>query len=86
MKSNAAKLYFVHLGDTMAKIAIAGASGFVGSRLIQKLLDETEHEIVALSRSEKKSISPDRLKWRKCDIFSLLDIDCLLYTSDAADD
>ncbi|MEE6249950.1 MAG: NAD(P)H-binding protein, partial [Bdellovibrionota bacterium] len=59
----------------MAKIAIAGASGFVGSRLIQKLLDETEHEIVALSRSEKKSKSPDRLKWRKCDIFSLLDIE-----------
>lgn len=59
----------------MTKIAIAGASGFVGSRLIQKLLDETEHEIVALSRSEKKSKSPDRLKWRKCDIFSLLDIE-----------
>ncbi|MEC9282522.1 MAG: NAD(P)H-binding protein [Bdellovibrionota bacterium] len=66
----------------MAKIAIAGASGFVGARLIQELLDETDHDIVALSRSEKTSIAPDRLKWKQCDIFSLLDIEKALEDCD----
>lgn len=32
-------------------IAIVGASGFLGSHLTRKLLDQTEHDIVAVSRS-----------------------------------
>ncbi len=39
----------------MSKILITGASGFIGKALIQKLIDETDHEIVALSRSDRTS-------------------------------
>ena len=58
----------------MTKIVIAGASGFVGKALINHLLETTEHEIIALSRSERASKNP-RIEWRQCDLFSLLDIE-----------
>lgn len=56
------------------KIAIAGASGFIGRNLIDYLLKHTEDDIVALSRSEKKSDHP-RLTWAACDCFSRLEIE-----------
>lgn len=56
------------------KIVIAGASGFVGSALITHLLENTDYDIVALSRSKKHSDNP-RVSWRECDLFSLLDIE-----------
>lgn len=57
----------------MSRLLIAGASGFIGQALIQKLLDETELSIVALSRQESAS-SNERLIWKQGDIFSLKDI------------
>lgn len=66
----------------MAKIAIAGATGFVGQYLIEDLLKHTGHQVVALSRSSKKSIAPQRLEWRQCDLFSLLDIENALVDCD----
>lgn len=57
----------------MKKILIAGASGFIGHALIERLLAHTEIEIVALSRKIKKSTHP-RLTWKQCDLFSLKDI------------
>lgn len=57
----------------MRKILIAGASGFIGRAVIQRLLEFPDIEIVALSRSPKKSHHP-RLEWRTCDLFSLKDI------------
>ena len=57
----------------MKKILIAGASGFIGHALIDKLLEENDVEIVGLSRNEKTSHHP-RLTWKKCDLFSLKDI------------
>lgn len=57
----------------MRKILIAGASGFIGHALIDKLLEENDIEIVGLSRNEKKSHHP-RLSWKMCDLFSLKDI------------
>lgn len=57
----------------MRKILIAGASGFIGHALIDKLLEEDDIEIVGLSRNEKKSHHP-RLNWKMCDLFSLKDI------------
>ncbi len=57
----------------MKKVLIAGASGFIGRALIEKLLTEEDIHIIALSRSQKKSDDP-RLKWVKCDLFSLKDI------------
>ena len=53
------------------KIVIAGASGFIGSRLIPKLLIKFPHaDITALSRTEQ-TFSDSRVKWVACDLFSL---------------
>lgn len=57
----------------MRKILIAGASGFIGRALIERLLKDPEIEIVALSRGKRESHDP-RITWRKCDLFSLKDI------------
>lgn len=57
----------------MKRVLIAGGSGFIGYELIQKLLQDPEIEIVALSRKEQSSDHP-RLTWKKCDLFSLKDI------------
>lgn len=57
----------------MKKILIAGASGFIGHALIEKLLAREDVEIVALSRMPRSSQNP-RLVWKQCDLFSLKDI------------
>jgi uncharacterized protein YbjT (DUF2867 family) len=57
----------------MRKILIAGASGFIGRALIDRLLSDPELHIVALSRGARESPDP-RLHWKKCDLFSLKDI------------
>lgn len=57
----------------MKKILIAGASGFIGCALIDRLLIDPDLEIVALSRGERESHQP-RVTWKKCDLFSLKDI------------
>ncbi len=49
-------------------IAIAGASGFVGSWLIRELVED--YTVLGLSRSEKESEHP-HLKWRQADLYSL---------------
>lgn len=51
------------------KIAIAGASGFLGQELIKSLHG---HTITALSRSKKTS-QDTSIKWQVCDLFSLKD-------------
>lgn len=57
----------------MRKILIAGASGFIGRALIERLLQHSDIEIVALSRGKQESHHP-RVIWKKCDLFSLKDI------------
>ena len=57
----------------MKKVLIAGASGFIGSALIERLLKQDDVEIVGLSRSARESSNP-RIVWKKCDLFSLKDI------------
>ena len=60
------------------KIAIAGASGFVGQSLTEALLRDG-HEVIALTRGGKTplpDLAPElaaRLTVRSCDLFSLLD-------------
>jgi uncharacterized protein YbjT (DUF2867 family) len=56
----------------MKKIAIAGASGFVGQALIKELLTDEDIHIIALTRGDKKS--SDRVTWIKCDLFSRKEI------------
>ncbi|WP_291515809.1 NAD(P)H-binding protein [Bdellovibrio sp. ArHS] len=64
------------------KIAVAGASGFVGKALIREL--QKKHEVVALSRSVKKSQNNGGVEWRSCDLFSLLDAENALKNVDVA--
>lgn len=67
----------------MKTIAVAGASGFVGARLVDTLLRETDFNIRAFSRSSKESKDP-RLTWIKADLFSVLDIEKGLNGADIA--
>ena len=55
------------------KVLVAGASGFIGRALIEKLLLNDQIEVVALSRVERVSHHP-RLVWKKCDLFSMKDL------------
>jgi len=64
------------------KIAVAGASGFVGSHLIERLSKEG-HQVIALSRTKRSSQDPN-MSWKKCDLFSRLDIISALQGCDAA--
>ncbi|HXH29871.1 MAG TPA: NAD-dependent epimerase/dehydratase family protein [Bacteriovoracaceae bacterium] len=57
----------------MKKILIAGASGFIGRALIDRLLKDPTVQIVGLSRGLRES-HHERLTWKKCDLFSLKDI------------
>lgn len=63
------------------KVAVAGASGFVGKALIEDL--KKNHEVVALSRSTHK-IPGEKIEWRTCDLFSLLDAEKALHDIDVA--
>ncbi|UXR64075.1 NAD(P)H-binding protein [Bdellovibrio bacteriovorus] len=63
------------------KVAIAGASGFVGKALIKEL--QGQHDVVALSRSVKPE-SASGIEWRSCDLFSLLDAEKALEGCDVA--
>lgn len=65
----------------VVKVAIAGASGFVGKALIEEL--QGQHEIVALSRSVKQNPALG-IEWRSCDLFSLLDAEKALQGCDVA--
>jgi nucleoside-diphosphate-sugar epimerase len=56
----------------MKTIAIAGASGFIGKKVIQEILEKSNNKIIALSRSDRDSTS--RVSWRKCDLFSKREI------------
>jgi uncharacterized protein YbjT (DUF2867 family) len=52
------------------RVLIAGASGFIGRALIERLLADPDCEVVALSRRRQVSDHP-RLHWRQCDLFSM---------------
>ncbi|MCK6593837.1 MAG: NAD(P)H-binding protein [Bacteriovoracaceae bacterium] len=64
-------------------VAIAGASGFVGGEVLKRLSGREDIEIVALSRSERKSEYPN-VRWVQCDLYSLLDVEKALQGVDEA--
>lgn len=66
----------------MAKVLIAGASGFVGKQLIERILSTTDHQIIALSRGARENC--ERVEWRKGDLFSLLDTEKAVAGADYA--
>ncbi|MDG0815179.1 NAD(P)H-binding protein [Bdellovibrio svalbardensis] len=63
------------------RVAIAGASGFVGKALMNAL--SRDYDLIALSRSNKKD-SQKNIEWRACDLFSLLDAEKGLQGADVA--
>jgi len=65
------------------KVAIAGASGFIGSKLIEKLTLNS-CTIHALSRTNKKSRDSELIKWKEADLFSMLDIEKAITGCDVA--
>lgn len=70
------------------KVAIAGASGFVGKALVEELAkchDQRQdqcHELVGLSRTQRESGA--QIEWRTCDLFSMLDAEKALQGVDVA--
>lgn len=66
------------------KVAIAGASGFIGSHIIPSLIEAyPEIQIKALSRREKET-SKKNISWVQCDLFSLKDTTSALEGCDIA--
>lgn len=65
------------------KIAVTGATGFVGRNLITHLLENTNHDIVAISRNKIESFHP-RLSNIQADIYSLLEAEEALDSCDIA--
>ena len=56
---------------TKPKLAIAGASGFIGKAAIDRLADE--FNIKALSRKvpSNKNLYKDNVQWHSCDLYNL---------------
>ncbi len=65
-------------------IAITGASGFVGQALVERLIKETDYHLNCLSRRDKSHKNNERITWKKCDLFSMLDIENALEGCDIA--
>ncbi|WP_412068800.1 NAD(P)H-binding protein [Rubrivirga sp. IMCC43871] len=64
-------------------VAIAGASGFVGTALRQALADD--YALVGLTRSPARAARSDgATEWRHCDLFSLADVTAGLAGADLA--
>lgn len=64
------------------RIAIAGASGFVGRALIRAL--QADYDVVALSRSPPRDAKRNGIETRACDLFNLRDAERALVGVDAA--
>ncbi|MBM4250795.1 MAG: NAD-dependent epimerase/dehydratase family protein [Deltaproteobacteria bacterium] len=69
------------------RVAVVGASGFVGRALIKYLLDHTDHEVVALSRTPLQLDHPraqGRYHAVSCDLHNSLQLEHALNDIDAA--
>ncbi|MTH53646.1 NAD(P)H-binding protein [Bacillus mangrovi] len=51
------------------KIALTGASGYIGNNLLQKLTGYSD--VIALSRNGDERENSDHVEWRSCDLYSL---------------
>jgi uncharacterized protein YbjT (DUF2867 family) len=66
----------------MPKVAIAGASGFIGRWFIEKY--HTQYEIIALSRGEVSDPERPNVEWRVVDLYSLSNTTAALEGADYA--
>ncbi|MEM1127015.1 MAG: NAD-dependent epimerase/dehydratase family protein [Bacteroidota bacterium] len=66
-------------------LAIAGATGFVGQSIIPSL--SKRFRLLGLTRSKTRGSRPDEtghIEWRRCDLFSLLQLEETLHDADVA--
>lgn len=70
------------MANTKPVVAIAGASGYIGQNLIEKL--EGRVNIIGLSRNGDKREDAVSVTWRSCDLFSLADAEKGLKGADIA--
>jgi len=69
------------------RVAVVGASGFVGKALIEHLLGVTSHEVIAISRTPLRLTSWEgspRYRAVSCDLHNLLELEHALKDVDAA--
>jgi len=64
------------------RVAVAGATGFVGRSLLPALAERSE--VVALARSERRGAGDGAAAWRRCDLFSLRQTEAALAGADVA--
>jgi len=67
------------------RVAVAGASGFIGTALLPRLAEQ--QSVLALTRSPARAATPASIagvSWRHCDLFSAPDIEAALAGVDAA--
>lgn len=67
------------------RVAVAGASGFIGTALLPQLAER--FEIIALTRSPARAAAPDPtlgIHWRHCDLFRPSDVAASLAGADYA--
>ncbi len=64
------------------RIAVAGASGFVGRALIEAL--RADYDVIALTRASPGDATSDGVETRSCDLFNLRDAERALAGADAA--
>jgi uncharacterized protein YbjT (DUF2867 family) len=67
------------------RVAVAGASGFIGTALVPELA--ARHQVRALTRSPARAATASSvpgLAWRHCDLFSAPDLEAALSGIDAA--
>ena len=60
---------------SVSTIAITGATGFIGKKLADDLCKKTDYKLHLLSRRDRSDQNSERITWKKCDLFSMLDIE-----------
>lgn len=64
------------------KIALTGASGYIGHNLLKRLTDE--YDVIALSRHGDDKENSEHVEWRSCELFSISDAEKALKGADYA--
>lgn len=60
-------------GGARPRVALTGATGFVGGAFIEAMSER--YELIGLSRAPATAAAPFPHAWRRCDLFSLLDVE-----------
>jgi len=68
--------------ERAGRVAIAGASGFVGRALVEAIAKE--RDVIALARQTKRKAAADGVEWRACDLFNLREAERALAGAEVA--